>query len=332
MRADDGALVSIIVPIYNDREYIAECVKQLCGQTYRNIEIILVDDGSTDGSGAVLDSYEDERIRVVHKEHGGVSRARNAGLEIAQGRYIMFADADDRAASDMVERLLTCAAGEQADVAVCRHEKIYPDGTAAGDGGCDEILRLSGPEALVRVNYGSGITASVWDKIYRAECLEGIRFPEDVRIGEDYSFIADVFMKAGKVVAIPDILYYYVQRRTSVCHQGFTLESYGVLDNYLSVYQRQKERLPELAQSALVYLVLQEMAIIVSMTKAEAYDSGMIRNVASRVRQMLGGYLRDKRVPFFLKVCAVMIAFAPRLFIWIYRVFFSRKRDRAGGV
>lgn len=327
MKEVAGALVSIIVPIYNDRDYITDCVKQLCGQTYGSIEIILVDDGSTDGSGALLDSFADDRVRVVHKEHGGVSAARNAGLEIAEGSYIMFADADDKVAADMVERMLAWAVKEQADVVVCRHEKLYPDRTPAVSAGPDEILRLSGTEALRRVNYGKGITASVWDKIFRAECLEGVSFPPKVRIGEDYSFIVDVFMKTGKVVVIPDILYFYVQRAASVCHQGFTGESYGILDNYLSVYQRQTERAPKLGQSALAYLVLQEMAIVVSMTRANTYDAEMIKNVAVGVRQKLTAYLKDKEIPFFLKVCAVMIAFIPRLFIWIYRMFFSHRRE-----
>ena len=116
----DKPLISVIVPVYNTEKYLYRCVESICNQTYRNLEIILVDDGSTDGSGAICDqlSGEDDRIRVIHKENEGASAARNTGLDLAKGEYIGLVDSDDYISTDMYEKLFELLQGAKAEMAV----------------------------------------------------------------------------------------------------------------------------------------------------------------------------------------------------------------------
>lgn len=224
MRIEKGSvmepLISIVVPVYNVENYVAECITSLINQTYRNIEILLVDDGSTDKSGQICDSFaNDDRIRVFHTKNAGVSAARNYALDRARGDYIGFADSDDRAEPEMFETLLRCAEKSGADVALCGFDREYPSGIRQSSRP-PVYVEASGAEAVSTVFYEYGlIYYYVWNKLFRREFFEsGFRFPVGF-LYEDQYMITRLLCSGGKIACMPEALYHYRQRRSSIVHE-----------------------------------------------------------------------------------------------------------------
>lgn len=216
--AQSMPLVSIIVPVYNVEEYVERCIKSIMMQSHKNLEIILVDDGSTDESGAICDLYKekDARIKVIHKKNGGLSDARNCGIRNSRGEYLAFVDSDDYIHSDYIEKMLETAVKSGSDIVLCSYRKIYSDGSHADCG----VFSLStdGKDVqnyLYNRKYGSEIFDIAWNKLYKKELFSGIWYPVG-RIHEDYGTTYRILYRAEKVVVIPDILYYYVIRKGSL--------------------------------------------------------------------------------------------------------------------
>lgn len=199
--------VSIIVPVYNVEKYLDECVKSILAQTYTDIEIVLVDDGSKDTSGAMCDEYkkQDERIVVVHKENGGLSSARNAGMENASGSYYIFVDSDDTISSNMVEEMVKKAKEHDAKIV---SSLISEEQDKLGKGNAEKITILNTHDALKSIFSDGLVVTSSSGKMYAADLWEDITFPTDM-IFEDFATIYKVIRKSPKVVSFEDWQYFY---------------------------------------------------------------------------------------------------------------------------
>lgn len=208
-------LISVIVPVYNMELYLDRCMKSILEQTYSNLEIILVDDGSTDKSPRMCDEYskQDSRIKVIHKKNGGLSDARNAGLAIATGTYIGYVDSDDWIELDMYERMYTACVEHHADVAVCRYASVFPDETyKAGTGETRVFDREELVEHYLKDDEHVIIYNSVWSKLFSKSIVEGELFPVGHN-SEDIMYTTKSFCKAKRAVYIDSPLYNYVQNR-----------------------------------------------------------------------------------------------------------------------
>lgn len=201
-------MVSVIVPVYKSRETLVRCVESLRNQTIEELEIILVDDGSPDGSGKICTelSKEDVRIRVIHKENGGVSSARNAGIEKAKGEYLLFADSDDYVEPDLVEKLLDGIG--QDDMAICGFHHHYQGRDIVR---IPEVPGQSGEENFLAL-YGQGFLNMPWNKLYKRE-LAG-RFDESLSLGEDLLFNLDYLRRADGIAIVKLPLCHYIQDET----------------------------------------------------------------------------------------------------------------------
>ena len=221
-------MVSVIVPIYKVEAYLEKCIKSIQNQTYTDLEIILVDDGSPDGCGAICDRYaeEDARIKVIHKENGGLSDARNKGLDIAVGEYILFVDSDDYIHPQMVEILLHHLKKTEADIAVCsfsqvevKEEVVFPQYHTAGlieyEEADAQIEIFDGVAVMNNLQYKNLLTVVAWNKLYKAELFEKLRYPKN-RLQEDEFFVHHILHLCKKTVYITKELYYYVQRSGSI--------------------------------------------------------------------------------------------------------------------
>lgn len=215
---DTFPLVTVIVPVYNTAPYLKECFASISDQTYQKLEIIAVDDGSTDGSSELLDEIagKDIRIKVVHKENGGVSSARNKGLELAHGEYISFVDSDDTLDPDMYETLILTAEQYNAAVAHCSYSRLM-DSNQRPVGGGGKIFVQTRTEAQVCLLKGGLFTGSLCDKLFRRELFESIRLCEDLRINEDVLAVFQLFQCADKTVFIDVCKYNYRTSSTSSC-------------------------------------------------------------------------------------------------------------------
>lgn len=233
-------LISIIVPVYNVEEYLVACVHSLVNQTYQNIQIILVDDGSLDHSPELCDmlAREDDRISVIHQKNSGLSAARNVGIRMAKGLYIGFVDSDDSVLSTMYEKLYEAMAEKNADLVICDYQSVTPQGYEIEEYSPIKKEVLSAEEAYSRIlgddGYWHYVTAV--NKLYKRCIFDNLCFNEG-RVHEDEFSIHHIFSKCNKIVTIPDKLYIYLRREHSITTNSINEKSldavYALHDRYL---------------------------------------------------------------------------------------------------
>lgn len=211
------ALISIIVPVYNVEKYLEECIESIIHQTYKNLEIILVDDGATDHSGKMCDEFakKDNRIKVIHKENGGLSDARNAGIEIATGEYIQFVDSDDCLNPKMCEILYEEIKQTNAEISLCSYYVWTNDEKNTSATYTREIYTPE--QALQEFLLDQKVKAYAWNKMFKKSLFDTIRFPVK-RVFEDQLTIPILFAMASKIALNNIPLYYYRQREGSILH------------------------------------------------------------------------------------------------------------------
>lgn len=218
-----GALVSVVVPVYNVSKYVEKCILSITGQSYRDLQIVVVDDGSTDDSGQIVErlSGEDTRIQVIHRENGGLSQARNTGIEAAKGEYLCFVDSDDCLESDYVEKLLKQALKTGADLVICGYLHEDEQGKVQEEVSFEQAQTqavISGVEAMKKLDnifrpeYLLMVVA--WNKLYRKELFADLRFP--VMIHEDEGMIHRILNKSDKVAMVEEKLYHYLIREDAI--------------------------------------------------------------------------------------------------------------------
>lgn len=226
--------VSVIVPIYNVEDYLPKCIDSIQKQSYDNLEIILVDDGSPDKCGNICEEYKlrDERIKVVHKPNGGLSDARNAGMEVATGEYYVFIDSDDYVHPQMIEKLLDACDKTGADMAVCGFKSVTEneniDMDTLNDVPVEEVVS---DEDRINYFYEKKYVEFVvaWNKIYPAKYFENIKYPKG-KVHEDEFTTYKLLEKADKIAFIDVPLYFYVQRQSSIMGQNFNVKRLLVMD------------------------------------------------------------------------------------------------------
>lgn len=221
-------LISVVVPVYKVEKYLERCVESLLAQTYENIEIILVDDGSPDGCPAMCDAYAEKhgRIKVVHQENKGLSGARNTGIDHAKGEYIAFIDSDDLWSVHFLESLYRALKAHDADISQCRWEYMHGDELKEAYDPDAKCTCFTGREMLANLFIQTGAYYVVaWNKLYKKELFENIRYPEG-RIHEDEATTYKLFDQAIKCVFVDNALYgYFVgSGGTSITRNGFHLK------------------------------------------------------------------------------------------------------------
>lgn len=210
----DSPLVSIIVPVYNVERYIHRAIDSIISQSYKNLEIILVDDGSLDNCPHICDEYalKDNRIKVIHKKNGGLSDARNVGIDIINGEYITFVDSDDYIATNAIERLIQEIRVQNTDALCCSYYLIDSNGEIYDCRKCEKNFKYTGTDAAKLLINDLFPYNFAWAKLYKKKLFEGIRFPVG-RLYEDIATIYKVISKADSVYCMTDCLYYYERGR-----------------------------------------------------------------------------------------------------------------------
>jgi len=235
MENKNKPLISVIIPIYKAEKYIEKCVGAVRNQTYQNLEIILVDDGSPDESGAICDrlAMEDTRIRVLHKENGGAATARNAGLDVMTGAYIAFVDADDYMELNYMETLYNTFSQKKAQVAICSFktvdeagkpvaiDNLHDESAAVTSTGACGIEVYTGNDIILQDLQGYWEHVAPWGKLYQADLFEGVRYPKWPAYEDEPVFIR-VFDKVETAAATKDKLYYYVQHAGSLMNTAYS--------------------------------------------------------------------------------------------------------------
>lgn len=217
--------ISIIIPIYNVEEYLPQCLESVIRQTYPDLEIILVNDGSTDSCAAICEAYaqKDSRIQVIHKKNGGLSDARNAGLRMATGDFISFVDSDDVLDLHFCQKLLSALLENKADIAECRFIAFEQEDElknwSSVHPGKTEVFRTDKALELLMHEHFKQV---VWNKLYRKEVIAGLEFPVG-KINEDEFWTYQVFSHAQKILRIQEVLYFYRQQESSIMGRRYSI-------------------------------------------------------------------------------------------------------------
>lgn len=287
-------MISVIIPVYNVSKYLSRCINSVRTQAHVK-EILLIDDGSTDDSGILCDAYAamEPLVKVLHKENGGLSSARNAGLDLAQGEYVAFVDSDDFLEPGAYEKLLSCAQRHEADL-VCAGRSDLIGGI--GDktlGLCPETEEtLTGPEFVARMFTWQGVDSAAWDKLYKRSLFDGLRYPEG-KICEDVPVTYRAALKANKVALLPEPVYVYYHRPGSITTAPVSQKSFHFAAHTQAICQDIKARCPEILPQAR-YLRVWSLAHPMMLCQ----ESGQVQAFRQEYRACKGALAKE--LPFFL--------------------------------
>lgn len=241
-------VISVIVPIYRVEEYLNQCIESIVNQTYSNLQVILVDDGSPDRCGEMCEDWarRDKRIKVLHKKNGGLSDARNAGLAIATGRFVAFVDSDDWVEPQMYETMLSILVNENADLVACGIVDTYPDKDIVHS----YAYAAGGPEKFLKMIYqDTTFPVSACNKLYKKNLWDDFKFPVG-KLCEDAFTTYLLLDHASKIVQIPDGLYHYRIRESSIMTSEFKPARMDEEEAWRRNYQYMQTHHPELAKYA----------------------------------------------------------------------------------
>ena len=294
------SLISVIVPVYNVDNYLPRCVDSILAQSYPELEIILVDDGATDGSGGICDAYaaKDSRITVIHKPNGGLSSARNAGLDAATGEYISFIDSDDWIEPEMYGHMMSLMQKYEAKL-VCAGRYDVSEKTGEKTVGLcpkkEEVL--TGEELVGRIFLWDGCDSSACDKLYHRSALEGFRYPEG-KVCEDVPVTYKIALKAGSAVLCDRPFYNYYHRSGSISKgQAISEKTFHFSRHTAEIYPYIRENHPAIEPQAAYLRVrsLSHILLLLDQTTPETRQKFRKeqRHARKELRKFLGFILRS---------------------------------------
>lgn len=315
----DNPLISVIVPIYKVEDYLDSCVQSIENQTYENLEIILVDDGSPDHCPAICDNWaeRDYRIKVVHKENGGLSDARNAGMAVASGELISFIDSDDTIEPEFLELLYSALEENNADVAECAVSYVDEEGRVLRRRYAAQTQTMDRMEALRRLVLEDGIYQTVWNKLYRRQAAIDIPFATG-KCNEDEFWTWQVFDRIEKLAVVQKPLYNYLQRNSSIIGVGYNIRR---LDGLEARFQRMTylQNETELAALTRQQLMLDCMWHLQSVQRvltntAKRHARIKIINILKEIQPVP---MRELTVNLKYRVWIMMFRVAPIVTVWV---------------
>jgi len=320
MNPTETPLISIILPVYNVSAYLRPCLDSVINQDYKNLEIILVDDGSTDISSSICDEYseKDGRIRVIHKKNGGLSDARNAGAEIAEGEYITFVDSDDRITEDYVSYLYSLIKAYNTKMSLCTHTVVFENGRRLvyGDGGrqC-----LDAETCIKRMLYHDVIDTSAWAKMYHRNLVKEIQYPVGMHyedIGTTYKF----FMAAGKIACGYQSKYFYFVRKNSIVTASFNPKKFDLITMTDQMGKDVLNRYPSLDRAVLRRRVYARFSVLNQMSRVNGYEAERKELIAfiKKYRHLI---IADSLAPKRDKAAVLLLSISYRLYrkVWDIR-------------
>lgn len=263
-------MISVIVPVYNVEKYLRKCVESILNQTYTDLEVILVDDGSTDNCPQICDGLAalDSRIRVVHKSNGGLSSARNAGIDIAKGEYVGFVDSDDTINPQMYERMLQAMSATNADISMCGCNTVADSGIILAVDRFAEGRIYEGDELICDIVFP--LKTASWNKMFRRKVIRAIRFPEGKIHGEDLVFFVNAIGKSTTLVTTEYTGYNYFKRANSITTSMFSKSAFDEIWCKEAAAKQLNVVFPKFKAKASLWSFRARMNILRAITKAGA--------------------------------------------------------------
>ena len=317
--------ISVIVPVYKVEQYLPRCLDSILAQSYDNLEIICVNDGSPDNSLAILEQYaaRDSRIRVISRENGGLSAARNTGLDAATGELLMFVDSDDFLKPHMAEAMLHSLEEHKADLVNCQFVRYHSEGDTRSRGYSHPPLVCGRERALWLLLEDKQVTNHVWRNLYKRALFQNIRFPEG-KVFEDIVTTPQIFLKAEKFVFLQEELYCYFINRNSIVHSP----SYKNRNDYLGAINHTlafvKNKVPSFFERYLpIYIrkMLQLRNELLTLDRQVDREGTLCKAVERELKPLLTLKLFQKNTAIFFKILLMGITRPVALKLRPYRIF-----------
>lgn len=319
----DKPLISVIVPIYNVEKYLRRCIDSLVGQTYPNLEIVLVNDGSPDNCGEICDKYaqKNKNIKVLHQKNQGVSAARNNGVKISQGEYISFVDPDDFIPINSISRLYEALEKYHAPLVAGKRLEIYEGQEIHNGKLCEKELKTicyDTEEALRKVCYGTGISVVSWGKLYRRNLIVENPYTEGIYY-EDVALTYRIIAQCEKVVELQEVVYYYLQREDSIVH--CSIQPKHIEDGMRAVKEELKfmeEKHPAVVQAATYRCCFKVVEYIPRILKKNDQNLKYFKWLQKELKPFMFATLKDRNVSISFKIRCITICagYTPTRFLW----------------
>lgn len=313
-------LITVIVPVYKVEKYLKECVDSILKQSYSELEIILVDDGSPDGCGKICDNYAktDERIRVIHQQNKGLSSARNAGIDIATGQYITFVDSDDWISEDMIEILYQSMKKQKAQMAGCFLESFYDNKRKLSNRYHDQIYIFSRAKALDSFLFNGYLTPCTCGKLYMIDLWKNIRFPEKMFFEDQYTTYK-LIDQCDKICFTENPLYHYRKREGSIGHSKFCQTTYQLYDAIHQEYDYINDKYGNFCPNIAVARITWELVFINMMIVANYYDDIVRKDVQKFAKINIRKVWKCEYISILRKVQINLFIFCFPLYVIFYR-------------
>ncbi len=315
---DSQILISVIVPVYNVEKFLPRCINSLLRQTYTNLEIILIDDGSTDHCGDICDQYKqmDPRIQVIHKDNGGLAEARNYGLEFAGGRYYSFVDSDDFVSEDYIACLYSLAVRYDAEISCCSYVPTTGDFLVESGEHNEKICVFEAKQALESLLYQKEVNTSACGKLFLATLFQEIRFP----VGKLYEDVVPIFHlieKCGRLVQTSAVKYGYFNRSTSIIRSSFSVRKMDYIDNTYQNVVYVSENCPELYKATISRYVWANIHVLLQIQDKRKF-SAEYKEIRRNLKKYCVMVLTDKNVKTKNRLVLLCALFGESLLRKIY--------------
>ncbi|MFS0861498.1 glycosyltransferase [Fredinandcohnia sp. 179-A 10B2 NHS] len=312
--------ISIIVPVYNLEEYLRDCIDSILDQTFTDFEVILVNDGSTDGSGKISDEYaiKDNRVRVIHKEYRGVSSARNAGINAAKGEYIGFIDGDDYIDPKMYSSLYEICTKMNSDISICKLGRVV-NGTLINSGEKEFVIELNHLDSMNELFKGALYRFSLCNKLFKKSCFKNIQFPEG-RIHEDLSTTYKLFANANKAVYTNYIGYMYVKRENSILTSTFNEKRLDAFLGWDEILRYMSQKYPQLSETVFTsfgYWCVDNVYYVLNQVVDKDERKKYLKMIQSCVRKYYGEIIRNESLSLMYKYLISLLNYNLRLLVII---------------
>ena len=321
----ENNLITVVVPVYNVENYLEECIKSIINQTYKNLEIILVDDGSTDNSGKICDEYkkEDNRIKVIHKKNGGLSDARNTGIDNSNGKYITFIDSDDIIKEDYIEYLYNLIKKYNTQVSICSYSVSMENGKKIDNGKGYNEKKLTKIETLDRMLNEEGFTVSACSKLYDIELFNNIRYPKG-KLCEDNGTTYKLFDKVDYIAYGNESKYFYFKRNGSIMRSNFNERKFDMIEltdemcDYLDLNYPELKNSIERRRFYSRFNVLRQMVVSKNLDdKLIKKEDEIIKWIKDRKKEIMKNPKSSKRD----KLALICLCFGKRFFELMWKFY-----------
>lgn len=324
----EGELISVIVPIYNVERYLSRCLESIVGQSYKNLDVLLLDDGSTDESGSIADYYANsyDFIRVIHKKNEGIGVTRNLGIRESQGNYVIFVDSDDYIDEKMIETLYLIACNYSCDLVCCNKYRVFEKNNKGKETNqnLDTLRFFTQEEALGEFLLTNYIDVVFWNKLIKKNLFIGVTCPD--HIYEDVSVIYKIIMNATKIANINTPLYYYCQRESSITDEKYNEKmsflKEAVDDNYTEILKIYPQLESKLILGKLHWYVVIYDKIILN----NGVDKKLLRDIQNTIKHKLNIILESSAIGNKKKLQYVLLLFSDFFYRISYKMFYKLKR------